>query len=108
MMSIPQVWDQLGITGEGVIVANVDTGVDYDHEALFPNYLCGSGPHADCWLDPNGGTTTPNDSLGIGTAVVSQMAADDDEAFEYAVGGAPDAGWIACLGCPAAPVPTRR
>ncbi len=31
---------------------------------------------------------------------MSQIAADDDPALPYAVGGAPDAGWIACLGCP--------
>ncbi len=105
MMSIPQVWDQLGITGQGAIVANVDTGVDYDHEALFPNYLCGNGPHADCWYDPEGGTTTPYDNNGHGTITMSQMAADNDEAFDYAVGSAPDAGWIACLGCPGGSCP---
>ena len=105
IMNIPQVWDELGVTGEGAIVANVDTGVDYDHEALYPNYLCGSGPHTDCWLDPDGGTTTPYDGSGHGTTTMSQMAADNSEAFQYAVGGAPDAGWIACLGCPGGSCP---
>jgi hypothetical protein len=105
IMSIPQVWDELGITGEGVIVANVDTGVDFDHEALFPNYLCGAGPHTDCWLDPDGGSTTPNDGHGHGTGTMSQMAADNNPAFQYAVGDAPDAGWIACAGCPGGSCP---
>ncbi len=105
IMNIPQVWDELGVTGEGAIVANVDTGVDYAHEALYPNYLCGSGPHTDCWLDPDGGTTAPYDGNGHGTATMSQMAAGNDEAFQVAVGGAPDAGWIACLGCPGGSCP---
>ncbi len=105
IMNIPQVWDEMGITGEGVIVANVDTGVYYQHEALFPNYLCGSGPHDDCWEDPDGGTTAPNDGNGHGTGTMSQMAADNNAAFQYAVGGAPDAGWIACLGCPGGSCP---
>ena len=100
IMNIDQVWTDLGVTGAGVIVANVDTGVYYQHEALFPNYLCGAGPHTNCWFDPDGGTTAPNDTNGHGTGTMSQMAADNNAAFQYAVGGAPDAGWIACLGCP--------
>jgi len=105
IMSIPQVWDELGVTGEGAIVANIDTGVYYQHPALFPNYLCGSGPHADCWLDPQGGTTAPNDSNGHGTGTMSQMAADNDDSLAMSVGDAPDAGWIACLGCPGGSCP---
>ncbi len=105
IMQIDRVWNELGVTGQGVIVANVDTGVYYQHEALYPNYLCGAGPHTDCWLDPDGGTTTPNDDNGHGTGTMSQMAADNNPAFQYAVGGAPDAGWIACLGCPGGSCP---
>ena len=105
IMNVPQVWDELGVTGEDVIVANVDTGVAYQHPALFPNYLCGSGPHTDCWLDPDGGTTTPNDGNGHGTGTMSQMAADNADSLAMSVGGAPDAGWIACLGCPGGSCP---
>lgn len=105
IMQIDRVWNELNVTGEGVIVANVDTGVYYQHEALYPNYLCGAGPHTNCWLDPDGGTTAPNDNNGHGTGTMSQMAADNNPAFQYAVGGAPDAGWIACLGCPGGSCP---
>ncbi len=105
IMQIDRVWDELGVTGAGVIVANVDTGVYYQHEALIPNYLCSSGPHDDCWFDPDGGTTSPNDGNGHGTETMSQMAADNDPAFQYSVGGAPDAGWVACLGCPGGSCP---
>jgi hypothetical protein len=97
-MRVPEVWQQ-GITGRGAIVANVDTGVDYQHESLFPGYLCGSGPHAACWLDPEGGTTVPNDAVGHGTMLMSQTAGSNDPALPYSLGVAPGAGWIACQGC---------
>ncbi len=105
IMQLDRAWNELGVTGLGVVVANVDTGVVYRHPALFPNYLCGNGPHADCWFDPQNGTTAPVDGHGHGTATMSQIAADNDPTLPYAVGGAPDAGWIACLGCPGGSCP---
>ncbi|MFN2227835.1 MAG: carboxypeptidase regulatory-like domain-containing protein, partial [Anaerolineae bacterium] len=38
IVSAPQVWSQLGITGDGAVVANIDTGVRYTHEALVDSY----------------------------------------------------------------------
>lgn len=97
-MGVPAVW-QAGYTGQGAIVAGVDTGVAYQHEALFSSYLCGNGPHADCWLDPEWGTIVPYDSLGHGTMMMSQMTGDNDPGLDLTLGVAPGAGWISCLGC---------
>ena len=33
-----QVWSMLNVTGTGVVVANLDTGVDWQHPALQANY----------------------------------------------------------------------
>ncbi|MHB1296631.1 MAG: S8 family serine peptidase [Anaerolineae bacterium] len=37
-ISADRVWSELGITGEGVVVANLDTGVDWTHPALQRSY----------------------------------------------------------------------
>jgi subtilisin family serine protease len=29
-----QVWSTFGLRGEGIVVANIDTGADFDHPAL--------------------------------------------------------------------------
>ncbi len=103
-------WASFGVQGDGIVVANIDTGVDYTHDALEPNYKCGSsGPHANCWLDPGtqdctgpGGGPCDTIYFGIyhGSHTMGTMAADDDPALQYTVGMAPNAQWIACLGCP--------
>jgi hypothetical protein len=41
---VQQMWDEYGTTGQGIIVANLDTGVDYNHPALNSNYRCKSQP----------------------------------------------------------------
>ena len=33
-----QVWSEFGYTGEGVVVANIDSGVDYTHPGLLHQY----------------------------------------------------------------------
>jgi len=38
-----EVWGQMGLFGEGVVVANIDTGVDYDHPALTNQYRGNNG-----------------------------------------------------------------
>ncbi len=52
----PEVWD-LGITGEGVLVATIDTGVDGDHPALADRWAGVADPRYEghpewAWLDP--------------------------------------------------------
>lgn len=102
------VW-ALGYTGAGTIVANIDTGVDSTHVALNPSYKCGTGDDAKCWKDPGTQNCTPPggapcDTIysGIyhGTHTMGTMVGDDNPSLTYNVGMAPDAQWIACLGCP--------
>lgn len=95
-----QVWQDFGVKGQGIVVATLDTGAEYTHDALFPNYKCGSGPHDDCWYDPtNTYPTAPGDGAGRGTHLMGILAGDDDPALTYSAGMAPDAQWIACKGC---------
>ncbi len=95
-----QVW-ALGVRGQGIKVANIDTGVQYNHPALFPNYGCQATPtDPSCWYDPSntcGGSVC--DNSGHGTHTMGTMAAKDDAGLTYIAGMAPDATWIACKGC---------
>lgn len=34
----PQVWEQTGVRGEGIVVANIDSAVDYTHPAVNHEY----------------------------------------------------------------------
>ena len=50
-----QVWNQYGDRGNGIVVANIDTGVTYQHEALNRQYrgnLGGSYDHDFDWYAP--------------------------------------------------------
>jgi subtilisin family serine protease len=94
-------WATFGIQGDGIVVANIDTGVQWDHPALDQAYRCPGNPgSATCWADPSnicGGT--PCDNNGHGTHTMGTMVADDDPSLTYTAGMAPNATWIACKGC---------
>ena len=99
-----RVWRDFGITGRGVVVANIDTGVRFDHPALAANYR---GARADApfdhdynWFDPQRKTTAPNDPNGHGTHTMGTMVAVGDGTLRQpSVGVAPGATWIAAQGC---------
>ncbi len=102
LVGADRVWRDYGAKGQGIVVANIDTGVEYTHDALYPNYRCGNGPHTDCWYDPSAVCPYPDepcDNVGHGTHVMGTMVGDDDPVLLYNVGMAPDARWIACKGC---------
>ena len=88
----------LGITGQGVLVANLDTGVDGNHPALANRWRGNFAPSAQCWLDLLGtGTTFPVDDGRHGTHVMGTMAGRAISGVDTnTVGAAPDARWIAC------------
>ncbi len=96
-----QVWD-LGFDGEGLVVANVDTGVRYSHEALVGHYRGNEGggtfDHNYNWWDPYGDhPTEPGDDNGHGSHTMGTMVGDDGGANQ--IGMAPGAEWMACRAC---------
>jgi bacillopeptidase F len=101
----PELWN-LGFTGQGIVVANMDSGVDMDHPDLGSKWRGG----ANSWFNPyslpgNGGecavpfqctscesSTTPCDDNGHGTGTMGVMVGGD--AGGTALGVAPGAQWI--------------
>jgi serine protease AprX len=88
MIRAPELWST-GITGEGVVVAVLDTGADINHPDLAANWRGGS----NSWFDPAGQHSTPYDSAGHGTQVLG-VAVGGSESGK-AIGVAPGARWIA-------------
>jgi subtilisin family serine protease len=95
----PQAW-ALGITGAGITVASIDTGVRYTHEALVGSYRGNTGAgfdHAYNWRNPYDlAMTAPADSHDHGSHVTGTMTGDDGNGNQ--IGIAPGAYWIACRG----------
>lgn len=97
-----QFWTAFGLQGDGLLVANIDTGVQWDHPALDQSYKCGTNPSDPaCWADPSNicGASGACDNNGHGTHTMGTMVGDDDPNLTYQVGMAPNAQWIACKGC---------
>ncbi|HBI15364.1 MAG TPA: hypothetical protein DDY20_07605 [Desulfobulbaceae bacterium] len=87
-INAPALWE-LGFTGAGVIVASMDSGVDYLHPDIGPRWRGGT----NSWFDPNNEHAAPYDSNGHGTGVMGIMVGGD--AGGSAIGVAPGARWIA-------------
>ena len=85
----PALWD-LGQTGQGVVVATLDSGVDMSHPDLTSRWRGGT----NSWFDPYGQhPTTPTDLSGHGTATTGVIVGGD--AGGTSIGMAPGARWIA-------------
>ena len=105
----PEVW-QMGYRGEEVVVANQDTGHDWDHPALINQYRGWDGKAADhnyhWWdaihedIDGNGSnpcgfdSPEPCDDHSHGTHTLGTSVGDDGK--ENQIGVAPGAKWISC------------
>jgi serine protease AprX len=103
------VWAK-GFTGQNIVYANADTGVDWEHAALKPHYRGFDGTtadHAYNWWDAihqdisgNNGNicgfniTAPCDDYGHGTHTTGIGVGDDNAGAQ--IGVAPGAKWIAC------------
>jgi subtilisin family serine protease len=85
----PALWD-LGTTGQGVVVASLDTGVDVTHPDLAARWRGGT----NSWFDPYGQHPgSPVDLAGHGTGVMGIIVGGD--AGGTSIGVAPGAQWIA-------------
>jgi subtilisin family serine protease len=88
-VNAPALWD-LGYSGQGTVVATMDTGVDASHPDLAASWRGGS----NSWYDPNGEhPTTPTDVSGHGTSTMGVIVGGS--AGGTAIGVAPGAKWIA-------------
>ena len=88
-LSVPTVWD-LGFSGQGVVVASLDSGVDVSHPDLAGRWRGGT----NSWYDPYGEhPVTPTDLSGHGTATTGVIVGGD--AGGTTIGTAPGAKWIA-------------
>lgn len=91
MVNAPEVWNQ-GYTGSGVVVAVIDTGVDYNHSDLDANIWINSGEIAGNGIDDDANgyiddwrgwdfVDSDNDAMdleGHGTHVAGTIAAENN------------------------------
>lgn len=89
LINAPALWE-LGFQGQGVVVANMDTGVSVSHPDLSARWRGGT----NSWYDPYGEhPSSPVDLNGHGTATMGIMVGGD--AGGTRIGVAPLAQWIA-------------
>ncbi|MCW3814039.1 S8 family serine peptidase [Micromonospora sp. DR5-3] len=95
------VWSQYGVKGAGITIANIDTGVQFDHPALVNSYRGNNGDgtfdHNYNWFNAAGTcAAAPCDNNGHGTHTMGTMAGLDGA---NQIGVAPEVKWIAANGC---------
>ncbi len=88
MLGTEAVWSQ-GYFGQGVVIASMDSGVDFNHTELAGNWRGGS----NSWFDPHGEHSLPYDADGHGTQSIGIMAGQN--LGTSVLGMAPQAQWIA-------------
>ncbi|MDP2402195.1 MAG: S8 family serine peptidase, partial [Actinomycetota bacterium] len=89
MIGADKVW-QLGITGEGILIGQSDSGVQGSHPELAASYRGWQGEHDYNWFDPWYGSSQPVDIGGHGTHTLGIILGEQ-------VGVAPGAEWIGCV-----------
>jgi subtilisin family serine protease len=93
LVNAPALWS-LGYHGEGIVVANMDSGVDIGSPSSPTELAAHWRGGNNSWYDPYGQhPTTPTDLSGHGTWTMGVMVAGD--ASGTAIGVAPGALWIA-------------
>jgi subtilisin family serine protease len=85
-----RVWQEFGVTGQGIVVGQSDSGVQGDHPELAGAYRGNDGQNDYNWFDPWNHTTQPVDVGGHGTHTLGSILGQH-------TGVAPGASWIACV-----------
>jgi subtilisin family serine protease len=106
-INAPQVWSTFGVRGEGIVVANIDSGVEYTHLGLVRQYRGNQGggnfDHNYNWFDPSNicgnPSLVPCDNNSHGTHTMGTIVGDDGDPGTNRIGVAPHARWIAAKGC---------
>jgi len=101
----PDVWTQFGARGQGIVVASIDTGVQFNHPALVMQYrgrkADGTFDHNYNWYDPSrvcgNPSLAPCDNNGHGTHTMGTAVGGDGGTNQ--IGVAPGARWITAKGC---------
>lgn len=111
LVDADRVWDELGVSGQGVVVGDFDTGVDWTHPALLSRYRGYNGGEVDHnynWFEADGNlypdgnlgqsiSDVPYDCGEHGTHTMGTMVGDGGTETTH-VGMAPGATWIASPG----------
>jgi hypothetical protein len=84
-----RVWRELGITGEGVVVGQSDSGVQGSHPEFAARYRGATAGNDYNWFDPWEHSTSPRDVDGHGTHTLGTV-------LGKTVGVAPGATWFGC------------
>lgn len=91
MIGADKVWQELGVTGKGIVVGQSDTGADGAHPALHDSYRGLTQGDDYNWYDPWTNSRSPNDQEGHGTHTLGIVLG------KGGIGIAPDAQWIGCV-----------
>jgi len=86
-----RVWEDFGVTGEGIVIGESDSGVQGDHPALQDGYRGRESGDDYNWLDPWNFTSRPTDIGGHGTHTLGSILGRNG------IGVAPGAEWIGCV-----------
>jgi subtilisin family serine protease len=84
-----RVWREFDVRGEGIVVGQSDSGVQWDHPELASAYRGKDGTHDYNWYDPWNHSAEPHDINGHGTHTLGSVLGET-------VGVAPGATWYGC------------
>lgn len=90
MIHADQVVKDLGVTGEGILIGQTDSGVDGRHPEIADAYRGATTNDDYNWYDPWYDTSFPTDISGHGTQTLGIMLGKN-------TGVAPGAEWIGCV-----------
>ncbi|MFZ0547754.1 MAG: S8 family serine peptidase [Candidatus Promineifilaceae bacterium] len=90
LIGADKVWEEFGVTGEGIVIGQSDSGVQGDHLELAESYRGRESGDDYNWLDPWNGSASPTDIGGHGTHTLGSIVGQN-------TGIAPGAKWMGCV-----------